>query len=513
MKDGGLPALIRRRILVALLGAVCVLGFAPFGWFPVPVVAMAILVAMLQPCTPRQAAVTGFWFGAGFFLAGVSWVYVSLHDFGGMLAPVAILFTTLFCLYLALFPALAGFLSAQVKGPAAALLAFPAAWTLAEWTRGWLFSGFPWLSMGYSQMAESPLRHFAPLSGVFGVTLAMTLCSGALAIMAFRWRTAGWRAALRSSAAPLLAVVLAVGVGGGFAHWTQPQDNGAVSVALVQGNIPQDIKWQPERAASTLKTYQDMTLASRARLTLLPETALPLFQVELPPGYLEVLGAQARRQDGDLLYGIPEIDGSGAFYNSVMSTGTSSPQIYRKSHLVPFGDYFPMQSVLGWIMRLMEIPMSSFSHGDPAQRPLQVAGQRVAINICYEDAFGDEVIRQLPEASLLANFTNDAWWGRSIASEQHLQMAQMRALESGRYMLRATNTGVTAIIDANGRIRERAPEFSATTLTGLAQGYEGATPYVKTGNVAVILLAAVLYLAALGWSRRTAHPSRATGPL
>ncbi len=217
-----------------------------------------------------------------------------------------------------------------------------------------------------------------------------------------------------------------------------------------------------------------------------------MFNVDVPREYLMKLADQGRRNNGDLLVGVPELDVSGRYYNSVMSVGSAPTQIYRKHHLVPFGDYFPLRSVLGWIMSLLHIPMSDFSRGEQVQPPIQAAGQKIAVNICYEDVFGEEIIRQLPEATVLANFTNDAWWGKSVASEQHLQIAQMRAIETGRPMLRATNTGVTAIIDPKGRVVASAAEFTTTTVTGKINGYHGATPYVRLGNWAFLTAAALM---------------------
>jgi apolipoprotein N-acyltransferase len=283
--------------------------------------------------------------------------------------------------------------------------------------------------------------------------------------------------------------------------WTQPT-GAPTTVSLLQGNIRQDLKWRPETVQTTLETYLRLVKASSRRLMILPETAVPLLNVDLPPGYLEALAAHARGNGGDVLFGIPEyVPGDPArYYNSVMSVGVSPSQTYRKHHLVPFGDYFPQWTFITWVMSAIDIPMSSFSRGDAVQAPLAVAGQQVAANICYEDAFGEEIIRQLPHATLLANFTNDAWWGESFASEQHLQISQMRAQETGRYMLRATNTGVTAIIDQRGRVRAAAPQFVAMTLDGTAQGYAGSTPYARWGNWVVLALI-VAMLAAAGLLR------------
>jgi len=297
---------------------------------------------------------------------------------------------------------------------------------------------------------------------------------------------------------PLWAAVavLALGMGLQSREWTSPTGE-PTSVALVQGNVAQELKWRPERARQTLDRYLELARSTRADLTLLPETALPMFNVDLPHGYLEQLAAHAQGQGGDLLTGVPEYAGPGRYYNSVISLGTAPRQVYRKVHLVPFGDYFPLTWLFGWFMNLLEIPMSDFSHGSPDQKPIAAGGQKVAANICYEDVFGEEIIRQLPEATLLANFTNDAWWGRSLGSRQHLQIAQMRSLETGRYMLRATNTGVTAIIDPQGRVVSAAPEFQVAVVTGEVRAHVGATPYVRWGNTPIVLTAAALALAGM----------------
>jgi apolipoprotein N-acyltransferase len=502
---------VRRKFLAFLLGAAAVLSFAPFGFYPLAVLALAGMFLLWDRCTgSRQVGALGFAFGLGFFLAGVSWVYVSLHDFGGMAAPLAAGFTLLFCAFLACFPALVGLLSRKIPATTAlrSMVLAPALWALLEWVRGWIFTGFPWLAIGYSQVPESPLAGYAPVLGVYGISLMTAMTAGALAFLVqnnllSRSKPGAEKWSLASSfALSVLISIPIVGAGLKTIHWTKPLPGEPTTVALLQGNITQDLKWRPEQAIATLETYAGLVRASDATLIVLPETAIPMFQVHAPPAFLEMLVEHGKRNGGDILVGVPELDTDGRYYNSVMSFGSSTNRPYRKQHLVPFGDYFPLRPVLGWIMQLMEIPMSAFSPGEGQQRPLQVAGQKVAINICYEDAFGEEIIRQLPEATLLANFTNDAWWGKSIASRQHLQMAQMRALETGRPMLRATNTGVTAIIDVSGRIAAQIPEFATTTLTGTVQGYQGATPYVRAGNYAFLALVFLMLAAPIAWSRR-----------
>jgi apolipoprotein N-acyltransferase len=254
-----------------------------------------------------------------------------------------------------------------------------------------------------------------------------------------------------------------------------------------------------------LEAYRGLVERSRSRLIVLPETALPLFLQQVPQDYLAELATHARRNGGDLLIGVAERSSNGEYFNSVVSYGTASTQRYRKSHLVPFGEFIPLRPVLAWIVNVLAIPLQDFSRGSEDQRPLAVAGQRVAVNICYEDVFGEEIIRQLPEATLLVNVSNVAWFGRSIAPQQHLQISQARALETGRYMLRATNTGVTAIIDPRGEILASAPEFTTATVSRRVQGYAGWTPYLRWGNYAVLVLCAAMAAGAIILGRKGAR--------
>lgn len=478
------------RFAALLLGICSVAAFAPAGWFPVAWITLGGLFALLDRCRrPREGALIGWAFGCGFFLTGVSWVYVSLSTFGGMPAVVAGLATVLFCAAMALYPALAGALFirfAPVRRWQRALL-FAALWTLTEWLRGWILTGFPWLAFGYSQTPPSPLAGFAPLAGVYGVSL-LTALAGTLG-----WSVvAGFRAAKPRSAAPLLALVLLFAAGGALrtVQWTGPHGN-PLSVALLQGNVAQDMKWRPEKFEESLRTYYRLMHDHPAQLTVLPETALPVFLDEVPPDYFAEMGRLAARENGDLLFGIVTGDRTG-YANSAVSLGASGRQRYDKSHLVPFGEFIPPG--FGWFMAMAHVPMSDFTPGAVKQPPLRLDGQEVAVNICYEDAFGEEIIRALPQATLLVNVSNVAWFGDSLAPAQHLQIAQMRALETGRMMLRATNTGMTAIIGVDGRVRDVLPPFTRAALTGEVQAYTGSTPFVRWGNslavTAALLLAA-----------------------
>lgn len=479
------------------LGAASVLGFAPFYLFPLPIITLALLLYLWNQLKQRLAVfLVGFAFGLGFFGFGTSWIYVSMHDFGAMPALLAGIATLLFCALFALFPALAGWflLSIKTSPLSKQILLFPAVWVLLEWTRSWIFTGFPWLALGYSQAPLSPLAGYAPLLGVFGVSFFGALSAGLLSLMIGEH-------ALRKRCVLLLVAIWLAGFGLKQIEWTQPS-GAALEVSLLQGNIPQQLKWREDQLVSSLETYRRLVDESASQLIILPETAFPLFYHHVPTIYLEKFTAHAMKNGGDLLIGLPERTDKDHYYNSVLSFGSSPTQTYRKSHLVPFGEFIPLRPVFGWLLDVLQIPLLDFSRGSLEQRPLNVAGQQVAVNICYEDAFGEEVIRQLPQATLLVNFSNDAWFGNSIAPIQHLQISQMRALEAGRYMLRATNTGVTAVINPRGEVLSQLPLFTTGSLEHEVWGYGGATPYVRWGNYAVLLLCVLAIAANLMLSRR-----------
>ncbi len=488
-----------------LAGAVSVLGFAPTQLFPLPILGLALLCWLgMRVDTPRAAAVLGFSFGFGLFAFGIGWIYLALHVYGAMHGVLALIATALLAAFIALYPAAAMYVAARVA-PRAWWLAFPACWTLTEWLRGWVFTGFPWLALGYSQVPWSPLAGYAPIVGVYGVSLAIAVLAAGIAAMASLQGSGRWK----QIAIGLAAVVL-IGAGSKLMPWTTPLGP-PIDVSLVQGNIAQEIKFREDRLIGTLVTYDDLVARTRSPLVILPETALPLLLQEVPEAYLERLGRHARDNGGDLLVGVFQNDpiGSDRYYNTVVSVGTAPRQFYRKHHLVPFGEFIPLKTLFapvinGWL----HIPLSDQTRGAARQPPLSVAGQKVAVNICYEDAFGEEIIRALPEATLLANVTNDAWYGDSWASVQHLQMSQMRALEAGRPMLRATNTGVTAAIDHRGHVLARLPQFTADVLTVSVTGREGATPYVMFGNFPTLLFAAAMLAFASRRSRASGGTSR-----
>lgn len=481
---------IHRLWLAALAGAIGVLCFAPFELFWLtPLVWLSFFHLLRQAESPRQAALTGWAFGTGFFLAGVSWIYVSLSIFGGMPWWLAAPATLVFCIALAGYPALAGWVFKRWQAASIWQQAILFATLIAavDWLRSWIFTGFPWLSLGYSQTAPSPLAGFAPLTGVFGLSLIVALCSALL----LRWRIG----------LPVLLAFCLIGFGLRQIEWTQP-DGEPIRVALIQGNIPQDMKFQPEAFVRTLRLYRDLVAEHPAQLTILPETALPAFIDRLPQDYLDELKMLARRQGGDLIVGTITGERDSSYYNSAVSLGTSPMQIYSKHHLVPFGEMIP--AGFAWFMAYANIPMSSFSAGPASQPPMTVGGRNIAVNICYEDVFGDEIIRPLPQAGILANLSNTAWFGDSLAQPQHLQIAQMRSAETGRPTLRATNTGMTAIIDQHGQLQAVLPPFETAVLTGSVTAYTGQTPFGRFGNLPFLGLLAIGLLIGLRPRRQTA---------
>ncbi len=489
-------------LVLLLAGVACVVAFAPFGWYPLAVLAPAVLFLQWINDTPRQAFRHGLVFGLGLFGFGVSWVYVSVHTYGHVLWPVAGLIALLLILVLALYPALLGYaLRRLVPGRAPRLLwlAFPAGWLLAEWLRGWLFTGFPWLDLGASQV-DSPLSGYLPVCGEYGVTWLVALTSGLLATA-----LVGRRRVL-----PLLVVALVWAAGGGLERvaWTRPAGK-PLTVGLVQGNIAQDEKWKPANLQATLTEYADMTFGGPpSDLYVWPETAIPAFYDQVEEHYLPALQEKLAAQGSTLLSGIPVLDREHwAYYNAVVEVAPH-PVFYFKQHLVPFGEYVPLRALVGWLVGKL-VPMNGdFSRGAAHQPLLHAAGYPVGTSICFEVAFGRLIAADLPQAAILVNVSNDGWFGASLAPHQHLEIARVRALETGRPLLRATNTGISAIIDPHGTVTARSAQFQPEVVHGRVVPMQGSTPFVRFGNRPVLALCALSLLAAF-LTRRSHTQARA----
>jgi apolipoprotein N-acyltransferase len=427
--------------------------------------------------------------------------------------PLATLGTAGLCAILALYPALAGWLAARWTAPGTTQRAIAAAgaWTLTEWLRSWVLSGFPWLSLGYSQLpgvGVSPLAGYATVGGVFLVTLAVAACAALLAL-AIEAISVPEKPSRLAALVGGIALVAAIGAGLARLEWTRPV-GAPTAVSLIQGNVAQRMKFDPDYRQRTFDLYADLIEASRGRLVVLPESAFPVFASDVPDAVLRRLLQTMTARDGDVVVGLftaeaplPGRDDL-RFYNSAVTLGASAAQLYRKRHLVPFGETIPAEPVLGWLInRVLSIPLSSQTPGAPDQPPLAIAGQRVGVDICYEDAFGADIRPQAAAATLLVNITNDAWYGRSLAAEQHNQIAAMRALETGRPLLRATNTGITSAIGHDGRELARLPWFTRGILEVEVAGREGTTPYVRWGDAIAVVAALAALLVPIAAARRS----------
>jgi apolipoprotein N-acyltransferase len=485
------PVINRANGLAAAAGAMLPLAFAPFGAYWLAPLLPAALFVLWEGQTPRAAALRGLVFGCAAFAGGTYWTYISVHGFGGSPAWLAVLLSAGLTLGCAGHIAAAGWLAARCRGPAAIrwTLCWPAVWLLAEWVRGWIFTGFPWLSLGYSQV-DGPLRVWAPLTGVYGVSLLTVMIGGLLLTLV---RGAGMA---RVAATAGLAVVAAVTWGLAGREWTPP-DGAPVAVALVQGSVPQDRKWLPQQRLPTMAMYRDLTFSqTNVEVVVWPEVAIPAM-ADRVQDYLDELQVLAAARNMHLLLGILVYDDDREqFYNSLLALGASNG-VYHKRHLVPFGEFFPVPDFVREWMRMMNLPYRDAAPGQREQPPLVAGRVRLAPSICYEDAFGVEQLDFLPQAGLLVNVSNDAWFGDSIAAHQHLEIARMRALETGRAMLRATNTGITALIGPDGAVAGQLPQFQTGVLTGEVQPRTGVTPFARAGNTPVVVVALVLL--ALGW--------------
>ena len=478
-------------LVAVAVGALQSLAFAPTAIAPLSLVCVGTLWWLWEGVSARRAALIGFAFGVGLFVAGTYWIYTSVHGFGQAPAALAIaLLAGLVCL-MGSYSAGLGWLVGRYTTESVCLrllVALPAAWVLMEWFRGWFLSGFPWLALGYSQI-DTPLAGFAPLLGVYGVSFVTALSVGLLlVVLQFSGR-------IRLAATLALIALWVSGSALLHINFTHPSGQ-PLSVALIQGAIPQDLKWQEDNRAHTLEVYQRMTdSALGARIIVWPEAALPLLYHEAVP-FLTPIYQAAQERGSDLVLGLLRFDVlENGFRNGLVSLGQTE-EWYYKRHLVPFGEYFPVPAFVRSWMRLKSLAYVDFIAGAQDQSVLHAGGQALAATICYEDAYAADQVAQLNTATLLVNVSNDAWFGDSNAPHQHLQITQMRALEAGRWMLRATNNGVSALIDPKGHVTTRSQQFEPVVLRGTVVPYLGLTPYARFKNWPILGVCVVLVLVA-----------------
>lgn len=475
-----------------IAGAVTVLAFAPYELEFIPFATVAFLFYQWRNVTSREAAKIGYFFGLGLMGVGVFWLHVSIAKFGGVTLLLAMLLALLFAAVVALYYALSGWLSVwlveryRLNKVVSLIIVFPSVLVLAEILRAYFLTGFPWLSLGYSQSA-SPLVGVAPVAGVFAVSWLVALLAGLAVLL-----VAGL---LKQRIGALIAILSIAGTSYGLTsiQWTEPSGD-ELSARIVQGNIPQELKWQPGNLAPTIDLYTQMGFEKQADLYIWPETAIPAFAHTVESTVLKSLQQRVIETGSALVLGIPVRAEDHGYYNSMLALGEYRDQ-YNKRHLVPFGEFAPLDFLLRPLVDFFHIPMSDFRQGE-AERPLLNVGRHQAgVSICYEDAFGDETIQALPDADYLINVSNDAWFGDSLAPYQHLQIARMRAVETGRYMIRATNTGISAFIDYQGRVLKQTGQAETAVIHANIQPMKGATPYVwfKDWLIALLLVLTVLF--------------------
>ena len=483
-------------LLSAVAGLALPLSFAPFDAFPVAPISVAVLFLVFVRVTARRAFLCGWVYGIAAYGFGVFWIHESFQ-FNHIAIGWAVFLTGLLVAFLSLYPAVVGYGVRRLPGMGERVRLvglLPAAWVLSEWVRGWFFTGFTWLQLGYSQV-DSPLGGLFPIGGIYLTSWAVAVSAGLLALVLRERGNKPWR-----WIAPLIVIWVTAGLLGAL-RWTAPAGD-PLRVALMQGNLPQDRKWLPEMRRPTLERYLGLTRAHwDADLIVWPESALPGLRASFD-AYVERLGREARANDSHVVFGVPVLDRDGErFYNSVFVVGDRE-MVYHKRHLVPFGEYLPLDALIRPVTEALGLPVADFTPGPDEQEMLAAGGHRLGLSVCYEIAFGNEILASLPEAAVLVTVSNDAWFGTSIGPHQHMQIARARALETGRYLLRSTNTGITAIVAPDGSVEARVPQFEVQVLEGTIFPMQGMTPYARTGDVLVVALAALVLVGAFASSRR-----------
>lgn len=476
-----------------LAGAMLVLAFAPMRQFYFAILAPALLCMLIENAKPKQAAYLGACFGLGQFGAGVSWVFISIHVYGFTPIPIALIFTGLFVGFLALYPTLQCYLLARyfpMPSTQKLLLVFPLSWILIEWLRSWVLTGFPWLLIGFSQI-NGPLKGYIPLGGEFFVGF-LAVFSGVLLVYIAK----EFQNCLRVSFC--IAILAAIFIGGYFLsqiQWTTPfESSQKVKVILVQGNIPQSIKWDPTSVSKILQIYYELAQENwQTNIMIWPEAAVPIPQNYAAP-FLMHMSALAEYHHVSLFTGIiTQVSNTFNYYNALISLGEGKGHYYKR-HLVPFGEYVPLENLLRGLMGFFNLPMSNLISGPEYQPDLKAKNIIIAPFICYEIAYADNLFYEAGHSQVLLTVSDDAWFGNSLAPAQHLEIGQFRAMQSGRDLLFSGNDGITAIVDDHGNIIQQMPQFIRGVLTGTFQPRTGKTPWLYYGNNPIILLMLFAFL-------------------
>jgi apolipoprotein N-acyltransferase len=483
-----------KEISALIAGGLMAFAFAPMAIYPLALFSPAILLLLWINSSAKRAFILGLFFGIGFYGIGVSWVFISIHEFGHTSLFLALLITGLFIFILSLFTAAQGYLLNRFFPHNTRMkfyLIFPTSWALTEWVRSWIFTGFPWLLLGTSQVS-TPLSGYVPILGMFGMTFLIALSASLLLTIFCPFLNRRFKCQIDLKnfhfLRPLLALVIlwSIGYSLSFIHWTHVQGK-AIQVSLVQANIPQEIKWEPEYQKASLIHYQQLTQSHwNSRLIIWPEAAIPLLQNQAVH-FLKQLDSQAKQHKTTLITGIP-IQKGFQYYNGMIAIGLDHATYY-KQRLVIFGEYLPWWIIWAHgLLNLLDIPMSSFSPGPSHQPVFRVANLNLGTFICYEIAYSNLVRQTLKaNAQVLLTINDDAWFGHSFALAQHLQIGQFQALATGRYLAFLSNTGLTAIVTPRGKTIAKLPAFEASVLTGKVYKSTGLTPWVYLGDIPIII--------------------------
>ncbi|MCU7965637.1 MAG: apolipoprotein N-acyltransferase, partial [gamma proteobacterium symbiont of Bathyaustriella thionipta] len=479
-------------LLVFILGALMPLAFAPFNtrsslfsyliFFPVAL----FLYQLLHTSSAKEAFYKGAVFGVGLFSVGVSWLYVAIHDFGAAHWSLAGIFTGVFILFLSSFYALFALSVFKIRQKKSvsqtqlSLFYLPVLWVLFEWLRSWLLTGFPWILSGYP-LIETPLAGFAPVTGIYGLSLLVIFISALLIV--------------RVKPVVSLTSIVLLFIGGallGQIQWSKAQGE-SLSVALIQGNVNQTVKWDRWQLEKTKQLYVSLSKDQWQSNDLIvwPENAIPVFYHTLESSFYHHLALQAEKTQTELITGLPFFDDKTQQYYNAMTNLGGEQGYYYKTHLVPFGEYVPLAALIRGIIQFFDMPMSGFSAGDTEQAPLLIKGHKTVITLCYEDVFPQDMMTHIPHSKFMINLSNNGWYGDSFAPHQHFEMARMRALETGRELIRSTTSGISALIDSKGKVMVQGPQFKTAVINGKIQPRTGMTPYVFWGNYPIILLFAV----------------------
>jgi apolipoprotein N-acyltransferase len=485
---------LAKRLLSIIAGGLVPFAFQPFGFYFLVFISLSTLFYLWHKTdSAKENFILGYLFGLTMFGIGVNWLHISINLFGGMHIIGAWFFTFLLIAFISLYPALCGYIANKFFKKYH-LLVLPALWLITEWARGWFLTGFPWLNIGTSQ-TDSLLANYAAVIGDYGISFIVCVFAASIVSLFIN------KLKTKIISASILLFIFIASLLLENINWTEANGQ-KLNVALIQGAIPQEIKWRRDFRDQTYEIYSGLSKPYwSSDLIIWPETAIPSYY-HTASDFIDKISDTRQNENAYFMSGIVNKElTSDKYFNSILLMD-GEHRFYNKHHLVPFGEYLPLKFMLDRFLRFLQIPMSDFSSGKFENKILETDKAIFGMSICYEDAYGKEIRQALPDANILINVSNDAWFGDSFAPHQHLQIARMRAIENGRYLLRATNTGVSAIIDNKGKVMAKSPQFKPHALNAEAELFNGATPFSQFGNAFVLSISFIILLLSLVLQRK-----------